>query len=104
MNAAAEGFIPVFVTHARESEQTILGGLMMAPQLFDIVGDIVQAGDFFTEENQRIFTAVSGLINSAKDCDVITVWEHLKKEVEIEHLHAMVQYVPSPANARKHAQ
>lgn len=104
MNAPIEGFVPVFVTHARESEQTILGGLMMAPQLFDIVGDIVQAGDFFTEENRRIFTAVSGLINSAKDCDVITVWEQLEKGVEIEHLNAMAQYVPSPANARKHAQ
>ncbi len=103
MNALTDGFIPE-VTHARESEQTILGGLMMDPNLFDVIGDIVQAGDFFFEENQRIFAAISGLINSAKDCDVITVWEQMKKDVELARLHSLAQYVPSVANARKHAQ
>ena len=103
MNTPTEGFIPA-ITHARESEQTILGGLMMAPHLFDVIGDILQASDFFFEENQRIFTAITGLIVASKDCDAITVWEQMGKDVELSGLHGLTQYVPSASNARKHAQ
>lgn len=102
MNAPIEGFTRE-MTSASESEQTILGGLMMAPYLFDVVGDILQPDDFFAEQNQRIFAAVCSLIQANKDCDAIMVWEHMKRDVELEHLHALTQYVPSATNARKHA-
>lgn len=90
--------------YAKESENTILGGLMLSPKLIDVVSDILQAEDFFFTENQRIFATVCSLINANKDCDAITVWEQLNREVELPQLHALTQYVPSVPNARKHAQ
>jgi replicative DNA helicase len=103
MSDTPVSFVPES-NYARESEQVILGALMMSPHLLDTIGDIVQAGDFFFEQNQRIFTAVAGMITANKDCDAITVWEQLQQEVELDHLNALTQYVPSAANARKHAQ
>jgi len=91
-------------TYAKEAEDAILGGLMLSPNLFDDLGDLLQPGDFFFADNQRIFEAIAGLINAGKSCDAISVWEQLNRSVELLQLHALTQYVPSSASARRHAQ
>lgn len=103
MNAPIEGFA-VSELSAIESEQTVLGGLMLDPFIFDVVGNILQPADFFSQQHQIAYTAIVSLIVSTKACDVLTVWEQCKREVELPYLNSLAQYVPSPASARRHAE
>lgn len=103
MNAAVDAFA-IDLVAARESEQAILGGLLTRPSLWDVVGDMLAADDFYSEQNGKIFTAASGLILSAKDCDAITVMDAMDREVDLVYLTKLCAYTPSPANMRKHAE
>lgn len=103
MNSAVDAFAIELVA-ARESEQAILGGLLTRPGLWDVVVDMLAAGDFYSEQNGRIFAAASSLILSAKDCDAITVFDAMNREVDLVYLTKLTGYTPSPANMRKHAE
>lgn len=93
-----------------ESESSVIGGLIIDNRGFDIVGDILEASDFYRHEHKLIFEAVSAMIVAGKPADVITLFEHFKaagKADEIgglAYLDSLAQYVPSAANMRRHAE
>ena len=41
-----------------EAEQAVLGGLMLAPESYDIVGDSISEHDFYRRDHQLIFRAI----------------------------------------------
>lgn len=103
MNAPVEGFALNSLA-SMEAEQSILGGLMLDNSLWDSVGDLLTAEDFFREENQRIFTAIGSLINSVKPADIVTVHDAMGGQISLPTLNALAQFVPSANNARRYAQ
>ena len=96
--------------HSIEAESSVLGGLLLDNGAWDRVGDLLSENDFYRHEHKLIFTAISGLINSNKPADVITVYEQLQslgKAEEIgglSYLNSLAQYVPSAANIRRYAE
>lgn len=44
--------------HSVEAEQGVLGGLMLDNEAWDLVGDLLQADDFFLSQHRLIFTAI----------------------------------------------
>ncbi|MGP4921930.1 DnaB-like helicase N-terminal domain-containing protein, partial [Pseudomonas lundensis] len=42
--------------HSVEAEQGVLGGLMLDNEAWDLVGDLLQADDFFLSQHRLIFT------------------------------------------------
>jgi replicative DNA helicase len=93
-----------------EAESSVLGGLLLDNTAWDKIGDVLSEGDFYRYEHRLIFIAVSGLINTSRAADVITVFEHLQSQGKADEvgglafLNSLAQYVPSSANIRRYAE
>ena len=96
--------------HSIEAEQAVLGGLLLDNRAFDRVGDVLQAGDFYSQQHRMIFEAISALCLACKPADVVTVFERLQGAGQSEqcgglkHLNDLANCVPSASNARRHAE
>ena len=96
--------------HSIEAESSVLGSLLLSNEAFDLVIDLLAAGDFYRYEHRLVFGAISALVNAGKPADVITVNEHLENAGQGEgvgglgYLNALAQYVPSPVNIRRYAE
>jgi replicative DNA helicase len=96
--------------HSVEAESSVLGGLLLDNGAWDRVGDLLSENDFYRHEHKLIFTAISGLINTNKPADVITVYEQLQSLGKAEeigglpYLNSLAQYVPSAANIRRYGE
>ena len=52
--------------HSVEAEQAVLGGLLLDPQAWDSVADVVRsADDFYRPDHRLIFTAIGELAGEA---------------------------------------
>lgn len=96
--------------HSTESEQSVLGGLLLVNDAWDRMGDLLVETDFYRYEHRLIYAAISGLLAAGKPADVITVFDCLKdlgKEMEaggLVYLNSLEQSVPSAANIRRYAE
>ena len=92
------------------SEQSILGGLMIDNNALDSIVDQVQPDDFFRRDHRIIFEQISGMIQRGQPADVLTVFESLKDaglETEaggLSYLNELVNNTPSAANIRRYAE
>lgn len=59
-----------------ESEQSVLGGLLIDPSAFDRI-DFLNESDFYREDHRVIFRHVSMMLADRKPVDVVTVAESL---------------------------
>ena len=96
--------------HSLESEQSVLGGLLLVNDAWDRVGDLLAESDFYQFEHKLIYAAIASLIAACKPADTITVFDRLKdlgKEQEaggLVYLNGLAQSVPSAANIRRYAE
>lgn len=88
------------------AEQSVLGGLLLAPEAMHEVEDLV-TGDMFTRADHRtIFYAIGDMVAAGKPVDVVTLGEALESDG-----HNLTGYLldlhgttPSAANIRAYAQ
>ena len=96
--------------HSLESEQSVIGGLLIENAALDRVADILSASDFYRHDHRLIYQHINQLINSSKPADIITVAESLENSAElsgvggIAYLGALAQNTPSSANIRRYAE
>ena len=96
--------------HSLESEQSVIGGLLIENAALDRVSDILNASDFYRHDHRLIYQHINQLINSSKPADIITVAESLENSAElsgvggIAYLGALAQNTPSSANIRRYAE
>ena len=55
------------------TEQSLLGSVIIAPETFDDVVQIINATDFYISEHAEIFTAIKELFTNSKDIDFVTL-------------------------------
>lgn len=70
--------------HSLEAEQSLLGALMLDSSAWDVVADLLQAGDFYRPEHRLIFTAMQTQVERQRPIDVITLTEVLEQEGSLE--------------------
>lgn len=107
----SQEFNPLLSTkmYSVESEQSVIGSLMLDNNCFDDVGQVVQAGDFFHVAHRSIFQAVVNLAEAGRPFDPVTVAELLKMSNSLEecggiqYLVDLVESVPSVVNAVHYA-
>lgn len=93
-----------------ESEQSVLGGLLMHNEAWDDVADVLVADDFYKPSHRIIFDAIYMLLEHGEPADILTVKERLKKtgDEEIvggfEYLAQIADSTPSIANVKTYAQ
>ncbi len=60
--------------HSIEAEQSVLGSMLIAPDSWDKVAEIVVETDFYNRSHQIIFRAIVRLLTKSHPIDLITVW------------------------------
>ncbi len=56
-----------------EAEQSVLGAILVRPEVLDRVADVIAAGDFYREAHGRIFQAMLDLYGRGDPVDLVTV-------------------------------
>ncbi len=95
--------------HSLEAEQSVIGGLMMAPGSFERIEDILTADDFYRSEHRLIFAAIAKLAGDNRPYDAVTIGDTLSATGDLDraggfvYLVEMARLVPSAANIRAYA-
>lgn len=93
-----------------ESEQSILGGLLIDHNAWDKIADQVNASDFYRGDHRIIFEHIARLVESNHPCDAVTVAESLDRSGKLSavggltYLASLAQNVPSSANIKRYAE
>ena len=70
------------VPHSNEAEQAVLGGLMLANDVWDSVSEIISESDFFLSVHRIIFSEMRTLVKQHSPIDLLTLSEVLKGNAE----------------------
>ncbi|MBC3766847.1 replicative DNA helicase [Neptunicella marina] len=95
--------------HSIEAEQSVLGSMMIAPDSWDKVAEIVIEEDFYNRSHKIIYRAILVLLTESQPIDVITVSQHLENNEELEeagglaYLGELAKNTPSAANVEAYA-
>lgn len=96
--------------HSIEAEQSVLGGLMLDNDAWDLIADVLSAKDFYRREHRLIFEAMESLAEKSHPFDVVTLAEHLKQQKELDnvgsevYLFELSNNTPSVANIKAYAE
>ena len=73
--AAAEAVVPVGYTPPAnpEAEQSVLGAILVRPEVMDRIADVIEPVDFYREAHGRIYQAMLDLYGRGEPADSITV-------------------------------
>ncbi len=69
-----------------DAEKSILGGLMVQPETFEIVSDILMPSDFYKLVHQKLYQVMADLHNRREPIDIVTVSNELSSRKELEQL------------------
>lgn len=70
---------------APQLEAAVLGAVMLEPQALQTVMEVIKTPEtFYSDANQRIFSAIERMYNRTSRIDFMTVCEELKKTSELE--------------------
>lgn len=93
-----------------EAEQAVLGGLMLDPNAFDRVADLLGERDFYRRDHQLIFRAIRELAEKGRPFDAVTLGEWFDSQGLAEqvagggYLVQLASSTPSAANIRAYAE
>ncbi|MCZ2723279.1 replicative DNA helicase [Marinomonas sp. 15G1-11] len=93
-----------------EAERSVVGGLMLDPQAWDKVSEVVVSDDFYRPEHKQIFSVIARLVDDSEPVDMVTIGERLDKRGELDaiggvaYLMEMVESTPSAANIAAYAE
>lgn len=96
--------------HSIDSEQSVLGGLMLSNASFEDVSVVLNQFDFYTKQHQAIYNAIVELSRANKPFDLVTVVEFLEATQQIElaggkpYLAELVANTPGAGNIMFYAQ
>jgi replicative DNA helicase len=93
-----------------EAEQAVIGGLMLAPESLDRVGDFLGENDFYRGDHRLIYRAIRELSEKNKPFDAVTLGEWFEgngladKIGGTGYLTELASTTPSAANIRAYAE
>jgi len=93
-----------------EAEQAVIGGLMLAPDSLDRVGDLLTEEDFYRRDHRLIYRAIRELSEKSKPFDAVTLGEWLEANNLADqiggtgYLIELASTTPSAANIRAYAE
>lgn len=94
---------------ALEAEQSVLGSILIDPEKFTEITEIIGADDFYLSEHAEIFSAMRDLFAENREIDLVTLIDMLVKrgvyneEESKKYIKIIAQIVPSAANVRDYA-
>lgn len=68
------------IPHNLEAEHAIFSLILLAPERFMLIVDLLTASDFYSEANQQIWTAMTELFKEGQELDIVSIRGQLKKQ------------------------
>ncbi len=93
-----------------ESEQSVLGGILLNNRAWDEVADLLTEEDFYRQDHRLIFRTIAALSEEGQPFDVVTLSERLDRNNELDkvggmaYLGALAKDTPSAANVKAYAE
>ncbi len=90
--------------HSRESEESVIGAILMSADAANEVMDKLDPEDFYFPAHQSMYRAIRNLFNNNQAIDAITVSEELRRAGELERVGGvpaitrLLDIVPSASN------
>lgn len=90
--------------HSTEAEQSVLGSIILEPQLISLVSKRIKKEYFYKEAHKTIYESMLNIHNKSQKIDVILLIDELKKEGYLEAIGGMAYItslstiVPSTSN------
>jgi replicative DNA helicase len=81
-----------------ETEQALLGSILINPAAYDEVAEIIQADDFSIHRHRWIWQAMVNLLEHGRDLDLLTLCNELEKHDRLTEVGSMV-YLTGLLNA-----
>ena len=88
-----------------EAEQAVLGSILVDPESFEKIPNILSENDFYLEEHKQIYAAMQKLFLESKSIDVVTLLDTLvhdgvysTNEDGIKYIKDIAESVPSASN------
>ena len=94
---------------ALEAEQSVLGSILIDPNCFADLTEIIHADDFYLDEHGEIFYAMQDLFAKSREIDLVTLIDTLvsrgvyNEEESKKYIKVIAQTVPSAANVLDYA-
>ena len=91
------------------AEQSLLGSVLVDPEAFNRIGDLVSMSDFYLEEHQQIFSAMHSLFQASREIDVVTLIDMLvqkgiyTKSGGEQYIRTIAEVVPNALNIQDYA-
>ena len=91
------------------AEQSLLGAVLVDPESFNEIADMVAVSDFYMEEHQQIFSAMHELFLTSRDIDVVTLIDMLvqkgiyTKSGGEQYIRTIAEVVPNALNVKDYA-
>lgn len=95
---------------ALEAEQSVLGAILIDPNCFADLTDIIRREDFYLEEHGEIFDAMYDLFAKNREIDLVTLIDTLvsrgvyNEEESKKYIKIIAETVPSASNVLDYAQ
>lgn len=92
-----------------EAEQAVLGAIIIDPQVFDTIGGMLTAEDFYLEDHKHIFTTLTRMYMQNKTIDSVTLVNELSEfsgksqENSIQYIALITNSVPAVSNVKDYA-
>lgn len=104
---------PALWMYHEESEQSVLGALLLDNSAYDRVADVLRAEDFYVGGHRLIYRAIAALLDAGHAADAVTVDERLSAAESASRyeqaggfgfLTLLASSTPSSANIRRYAE
>ena len=91
------------------AEQSLLGAILVDPEAFNQIADMVTSNDFYLDEHKQIFMAMHELFLTSSHIDVVTLIDMLvqkgvySKSGGEQYLRTVLEVVPNALNIKDYA-
>lgn len=98
------------VPQSIDAEQSVLGGLMIDPNAWVKIADVITDSEFYYPIHRFVYRSIGRLIENNRPVDIVTVSEDLDRAGQLEtvgglaYLAELAQNTPSAANIRRYAE
>ena len=96
--------------YSLNAEQSVLGSIIIDPECFDDIAQIVKVDDFYLEIHREIYSAMLDFKYHSKPMDVVTLVNSLVSNGVYEdeaaarsYIRLLVDVIPTSANAKDYA-
>lgn len=93
-----------------ESEQALLGSIMVRPESLYDIADTIKTDCFYAEKHRTIFSVMLELLNKSEPIDLLSLTQKLKDKGQLEqtggraYLAELIEKTPSAGNIAHYAQ